>query len=33
MNVRLLAPAQAELDEAINWYSAQVSTRSRLAKS
>jgi hypothetical protein len=24
MNVRLLAPAQAELDEAISWYSAQA---------
>lgn len=24
MNVRLLAPAQAELDEAINWYAAQA---------
>ena len=24
MNVRLLAPAQQELDEAIAWYSAQV---------
>lgn len=24
MNVRLLAPAQAELDEAIRWYAAQA---------
>lgn len=24
MNVRLLAPAQAELDEAISWYAAQA---------
>jgi plasmid stabilization system protein ParE len=24
MNVRLLAPAQAELDEAMSWYSAQA---------